>query len=90
MSHQLITNQFLEVALGKIIEADLYYEVMFNGRHCYKYQPKGSEIVIVSHERKEEALRIILEKLNSEQNPERSVARDGDSSTDAGNQINVR
>lgn len=41
----------------------LYYEVTFNGKHCYKYQPIDKEIIIVSDTDKQTAYNTIIEKI---------------------------
>lgn len=46
----------------------LYYEIMFNGKHCYKYQPIGKEIIIVSDVDKQIAYDTIIKKIKDTDN----------------------
>lgn len=42
---------------------NIYYEKVFNGKHCYKYQPIGEPVIIIQMENKEEAAELMLLEL---------------------------
>lgn len=45
------------------LEKLAYYELTFDKKHCYKYQPKGEKIIIVTHEDKETALKLLMKEI---------------------------
>lgn len=47
------------------IESKLYYERVFNGRHCYKYESPETGYIVVTHDDKNQAKTLIMEKIKS-------------------------
>lgn len=48
-----------------ITESDLYYEKVSNDRHCYKFQPEGRPLIIVTDYNQQRAKATILNQLNT-------------------------
>lgn len=41
----------------------VFFEKVFNGKFCYKYQPEGRDIIIVQRDTKEDAAQEMVNRL---------------------------